>query len=210
MKKLTVLLAVAAFALLLALSCEQVITQDKPLEVKVDVNVRIDVYQHAVDVVDYISGESETLPDIEADTKSKPTGMLEKAIDLAFSVKTVYAAETSNNPYFKEIVQSMKKRYSEIQNYKQDGSMGENHKGLLSMRDSEKMKTDAAYAAKVEKLLKEENQDREQLYRLDAKLKNTPYEKIVKLYATLWADKAQKGQWIEVEKDGQWVWQEKK
>lgn len=204
-----ILLVIPALALLLGFSCKQVITQDKPLEVKIDVNVRIDVYQHAVSALDYISGESDTLPDTESDTESQPDSMLRDLFDSVLGVKTVYAAEVSDQQQLKKLLDSMKKRYPQAQQYKKAGSVGENHKGLLSVRDSEKMKSDPAYAQKVKKLVEEENRDRKQLYLLDAKIKNTPYEKIAELYAKLRVTRAKKGEWIEVKKDNRWVWQKK-
>ena len=205
---LMALLAVPVIIVLAAASCRHTVD---PIVVKVDVNVRIDVYQHAVETLDFISGESEALPEVgtETDTETPDTGKLEEVFDWVFGVGTAYAAETPAAQRQQQLLKSMKSRFAKIQQYKTDGSVGENHKGKLSVRDSAKMKSDAGYAGKVKKAVKDENRDREEFYRLNAKLQNTPHAKIVDLYAKLRVKRAKGGEWIEVKKDGKWLWKKK-
>jgi len=207
-KGVMILLAVPVIIVLAAVSCRHIVD---PIEVKVDVNVRIDVYQHAVDALDFISGESDALPEVgtETDTETPTTGKLEEVFDWVFGVGTAYAAETPPAQRHQQLLKSMKSRFAKIQQYKTDGSVGENHKGKLSVRDSAKMKSDAGYAGKVKNAVKDENRDREEFYRLSAQLQNTPYAKIVELYAKLRAKRAKAGEWIEVKKDSNWLWKKK-
>ncbi len=195
--------ALLVLAVVFALSCT--IKQEKPFAVVVDVNVRIDVYQHASDVLDYIHGESETLPEI----KPKSSSLLDGALDILFGVRTASAAENPDLQKYRELIESMKKRAGKVLQYKNDQSVGENHKGLLSVRESNKMKSDPKYAEAGKKLVNDENRDRKQFYELSAKMHNKSYDEIAKTFAKARRDKSKPGHWIEVKKGDRWLWQKK-
>ena len=206
------LAALVSVIVLSAFSCRHKLEQDKPLEVKVDVNVRIDVYQHASDVLDFIDGKSDQLPEPDADTEPAPetTGFVDNVIDLAFGVSPAYAAATSETSRYRQLAESMRKRAKVVQKYKSDLSVGENRKGLLSVRKNEKMKSDAEYASAVKKTVKAENRDRTRFYKEDAKRLNKSYGEVVRAYTEARRKKAKKGEWIEVRKENKWVWVKKK
>ena len=175
----------------------------------VDVNVRIDVYQHASDVLDYISGESEEVPEIEGEDQPESSSTLEKALDMVLGVKTAHAAENTDAKSYRALLESMKKRAGKITKYKNDQSVGENHKGLLSVRESSKMKSDSKYAEAVKKLVNDENRDRKEFYKLDAKMNNKSYDQIATTFAKARRNKAKPGHWIQIQKNGKWRWKKK-
>jgi len=210
--KYVLLMGLFSLIVLAAFSCRHTLEQEKPLEVKVDVNVRIDIYQHASDVLDYIEGESEQLPEpeLESEPAEETTGFIGEVIDLAFGIGPAYAAETADEVRYRELAKSMRDRAPKIQQLKTDRSIGENRKGLLTVRKNEKMKNDAEYAAEVKKIVKAENRDRTEFYKVDAKRLNKSYDEIAAAFANARRNKAKSGELVEVKQDGKWIWVRKK
>ena len=153
------------------------LTTDEPL--KVDINVRLDVYQH-----EGKEGEKTTAPGVEV------------------------AAVNEDARVSADLVAKRKRdRMEEIQELKNNRLVGENHRGLLTIR---KLPLDK-YGDYVKKTVEEENYDRNYLMRVEAKERSSLLHTIQE---TTWKEnvaRAYKGEWIEISGDqkGTFVWKQK-
>ncbi len=151
--------ALLAFSLLSLSSCETVkVDLQSPEPIKVDVNMRLDVYQY------------------KGDEPDKPD-----AAQASFD-----AAQTR-----------MRNRYSEIQTFKNNGLVGEDHRGLLHLRE----KPPGEWGDYVEKEVNEENEDRTLLIRRRAKDTNQAMHEVQDEQWKQRTSKAYHGEWIEVPGD---------
>jgi uncharacterized protein len=152
------LLGVSAFFLG---GCTPTINLATPEPVKVDVAVRLDVYQ-----------------------KSAPTKAKEEQSSL-------------------EIAANRRTRSGEIQGLKNNGIVGEDRDGYLSMI-TKNTPTDPKYLAYAKGIIDAENADRSYLYLTNAQTQNKPLEMIEREYAQLWSDRAFPKEWVQKE-DGTWT-----
>ncbi len=171
---------------------------DKPIEI--NVNVRIDIYNHVAEVEEDIYGDDDD--DDEGEDSSESSFLLRSLF-----MPRAYGA--SDDAKYKAAKERRKARAGQVKQYKKDGSLGENHKGGVSLIESDKVKKDKAYAGKVKKLVKEENADREIMFKLDAKKRGVSPDIIRQETARYWQDHTKPGQWVEVKKGGKWVWKRK-
>ncbi len=201
--KRRLLLVVFSFVLvcMIYISCGPTITidpPDKPIEI--NVNVRIDIYNHVAAVEediygDYLEGEDEETP-----------GGGESFLRNMF-MRSAYGK--SDTDKYNAAKNRRKARAGQVVQYKKDGSIGENHKGLVSLIQSEKVKSDKSYADKVEKLVEKENADRDTMFKIDAGKRGVPVDILRQETARYWRDNSKSGHWIEVKEDGKWVWKRK-
>lgn len=111
----------------------------------------------------------------------------------------------TTNPAIRKIIDSRAARLAEINGYKSSGVIGENNKGDLEIRDLGAI-SDLRVRADVQKLVRAENADREQLYREIAAAKNidpAQLDKIRETYAATLRENARPGDWIQMP-DGSW------
>ena len=125
-----------------------------------------------------------------------PSAYAEGAEDEAFQIQL--------GPKAKEIQSRQASRISEIVEQKQAGLLGETADGLLVLRDAKKLKP--LLQAKVDKLVKEENSDREALYDDVAKFNNLPaLQKVRQSFARSFQKSGSPaGTWIE-DPAGSWT-----
>ena len=99
-----------------------------------------------------------------------------------------------------------KERYDKVMALLKQGTIGENHTGLLELRDEK------AADASVEKLLAKENGDRMLIYKALAQKNDTSVEDIQKVYAQRLQKDAPTGAPIEIfsKVDNAYVWKQKK
>lgn len=97
-------------------------------------------------------------------------------------------------------------RMGDVQGFKNSRLVGENHRGLLVVRD----KPEGSYGRYVEKTVNEENADRVVVMRQLASERGVSFEDIQKQQGELWRNRSFSGEWIEVpqEADG-WGWAQK-
>lgn len=212
---LSLLLAPVGIALQLA-SCRPQIDINPPKEpIKVEVKVELHIYQHAVQDLGYITGavpapepkegEEETSPPAEQPTESRASDILLQLL----GVGVAYAESVPDQQQLKMVLESMRKRYATLAQYKADGSIGENRHGLVEERPSPKM-SDPKYAAAVRKTIAEENADRKRLYEVRARIDGTSPQAQATAYAKAWREKyARPGEWIEAPVEKAWVWKQK-
>jgi uncharacterized protein YdbL (DUF1318 family) len=111
----------------------------------------------------------------------------------------------TTNPAIRKIIDSRAARLAEINSYKSSGVIGENNKGDLEIRDLGAV-SDLRARAEVQKLVRAENADREQLYREIAAAKNidpSQLDKVRETYAETLRENARSGDWIQMP-DGSW------
>ena len=111
----------------------------------------------------------------------------------------------TTNPAIRKIIESRAARLGEINNYKSSGVIGESNKGGLEIRDLDAL-SDLRARAGVQKLVRAENADREQLYREIAAAKNidpSQLDRIRETYAETLRENARPGDWIQMP-DGSW------
>lgn len=175
MKELNFLLV---FGLFLTLGCATVKVQAPKEPIKVDISMRLDIYQHVqkdIDAIENIvtgSGENE-----------KPQSLFRSLVG------TAYAQDLS--PELEEAALRRKARYAELSSLEETGVVGENNSGLVAVRKS----SDAS----VEELVNNENNDRILIYKEIAAKNGTSTEDVQKIYAERLQKNAPSGTPIEIE-----------
>lgn len=133
-------------------------------------------------------------------------------ISRLMGVSTAYAQQSSipepeiTNPAIRKIIASRAQRLEALNRYKAQGVVGENNAALVEVRDLQAI-ADLRERAEVQRLVREENADREQLYKEVALAKGVDAAQlplIRKTYAETLRQLARPGEWIQRE-DGQWV-----
>jgi len=151
--------------------CARVRVEAPKEPIKVDISMRLDIYQHVekdIDAIESIvSGSKEK-------AKSKDSQSL-----LDYFVSTSYAQEDLS-PEVEQAALRRKDRRSELSSYEEKGIIGENKSGLVEVRLLAGMKEAQGMR---EKLVKEENSDRMIIYQAVAKKNGTTVEEVQKLYA---------------------------
>ena len=159
--------ALAAAAVLLLSSCESFkVNLSSPEPIKVDVTMRLDVYQYKGD---------------EPEKKD--------------------AAQTG----YDDAVERQRNRMAEIQKLKDNRFVGEDHRGLLHLRE----KPAGDWGDYVERTVNAENEDRTILMRREAKDSNRALHEVQEEQWKLRTGKAFAGEWVELPGDKantyQWV-----
>jgi uncharacterized protein YdbL (DUF1318 family) len=131
-------------------------------------------------------------------------------LDALIGVRPAYAAEVEDpgisNPAIEKIIDSRAKRVGEIKRFKDMGVIGEANDGTLALRDLSGLE-DLRQRARVQKLVREENEDRKALYREIAKAKDlepSQIPRVASTYAETLRERAAKGHWIQLE-NGEWT-----
>ena len=157
------------------------LTTDEPL--KVDINVRLDVYQHEGQ-----EGESS-----ENSASSDDAAASQLAAESAASADLV--AKRKRN------------RMEEVQRLKNNRLVGENHRGLLTIR---KLPLDD-YGDYVKKTVEEENYDRNYLMRVEAKERGALLHDVQEMTWKENLARSYEMEWIEIpgDQEGTFVWKQK-
>jgi hypothetical protein len=120
----------------------------------------------------------------------------------------VYAQEIAepeiSNPAIRRIVQSRGARVEELDRFKVSGAIGENNQALVEIRDLQSLPL--AERAALQRLVKAENDDREQMFKeiaaaTGADMSTLP--QIRETYAETLRNKAKPGEWIQLA-NGSW------
>ena len=110
------------------------------------------------------------------------------------------------NPAIRKIIDSRAQRVEALDRYKGLGVLGENNKALLEVRSLDSL-ADLRQRAEVQKLLKEENDDRNRLFTEIAAAQGVDPSQIPRIqetYAETLREKARTGDWIQLA-DGSWT-----
>lgn len=109
---------------------------------------------------------------------------------------------------YKNVLEQRRGRMEEVQKLKNNRLVGEDHQGLLSIRNLPA----GEYGLYVKKTVKEENSDRNFLMKTEAEQKGAALGDVKKAQWSHWQRKSFPGEWIQVEGDepGSYRWEQKK
>ena len=181
----------AAMVLLFLLGCARV-TVDAKQPIKLDVTMRLDIYQHvAKDVTaieDMISAPN---------TAGAASGTQGKTSLLSFGVKEAYAQEESDYPSdVKAAIERRKERRPALTSFEAKGAIGENARGLVEVKN-------ASAGSDVSSIAQEENSDRNIIYNYVSSKNGAAQDETGKLFAKRIQADVPQGTPIEAP-DGSW------
>jgi len=176
------------------LGCASVTVKTPKEPIKIDITMRLDIYQHIQKDIDTI----ENMVSGEKNTPKKNDN--ETRID--YFLKNAYAEEEGLDPEIEKAVLRRKARIEELNKFKREGVIGENRLGFLEIRNYQRMDKD------LENLVNEENKDRMVIYEAIAKKNNVSIEEVQRLYAQRLQKDSPSGTPIEVfnESAGNYEW----
>ncbi len=160
------------------------VKQEKPIEIK----VRVDIYEHAEQVVDDL-----TTP-LPKGSKPKGEHQPQPGRESVF-VATSGGAERSLD----EIKNAIRGRSAKVRSLKTSGGIGEDSRGYLKQMihfDSKQKE------AELSGIVESENNDRRALYEKEAATQKKTLAEIESAFAAAWQKKAETGDWVE--ENGKW------
>ncbi len=178
MKKIMLICAV-----LLGLGCAKVMVQTPKEPIKLDISMRLDIYQHVENDIDAI----EDL--VSGSGAEVPAG--DKQSFLGYIVPNAYAQEELS-PEIKQAALRRRDRRAELVSWQAKGVVGENKLGLVAIRDA------SSADSSVEALVDAENKDRQLIYQAVAVKNGTSVEEVKKMYAKRLINDAPAGAPVEV------------
>ena len=102
-------------------------------------------------------------------------------------------------------IQNREFNKDDVEEFKRDGAVGENARGLLDIRPLPRLQTDANYRKLVEDIVAEENRDRQIIMQRITEINsNAPASEVEKVFAKMNHDNARSGDWLQLP-DGAWV-----
>lgn len=161
--------------------CARVRVEAPKEPIKVDISMRLDIYQHVQNDIDQIEG-------IVSGTTEKPQPKNNQSW-LDYFISSAYAQE-GLGPQVEQAALRRKDRRTSLASWQEKGVIGENKSGLLELKGSPSLE--------AENLIKEENNDRMTIYEAVANKNGTSVEEVQKLYAKRLQQDAPAGTPIEV------------
>ncbi|MFC2167594.1 DUF1318 domain-containing protein [Acidobacteriota bacterium] len=163
------------------------------------------------EIADEIVGEVRKNPETKKDEPKRAMQTAEKKSIQAkvFTlVPSAYAQEqeeTVSNPKIRALKDTIKERFAELERFYNTGHVGEANDGFLQ----ERIEGDLALKdrALLRQLVKDENEDRKNLYAEVASaldIESSQILRIQKIFAGSWSEQAREGWWIQTE-DGEWI-----
>lgn len=149
--------------------------------IKMDITMRLDVYQHVVKDID----------DIENLVSGEKSSAAKKLSDLI--IPPAHAEDM--NPAVREAALRRKDRLAQVSSLEASGVLGEDRSALLALRGS---------ASEAGSLIDQENSDRLIIYRAIASQNGTPIEEVQRLYVQRLQANAPSGTPIETS-SGEWT-----
>ena len=185
---------IALIALIAFFGCARVRVEAPKDPIKLDISMRLDIYQHVAKDIDAIEG-------IVSGSEKKPA-VGKQGTWLGIFVKDAYAQE-SFGPEVEKAAYSRRDRKSELDSWEEKGVIGENKLGMVEIRGSADSSTKA--------LIDAENSDRMVIYKAIASKNGISIEEVQKIYAKKLQDGANSGTPIETlnESSGQYEWKVK-
>lgn len=146
-------------------------------------------------------------PDPDERPEEAPRSLLHGLLGIteARAQESEVAAPEVSSPAIRRIIASRAGRVAELDRYKGMGVIGENKDGLVEPRNLETL-PDLKARAEVQRLVKAENADREELFREIAAAKGVDLSQLPRIretYAATLRDRAKPGEWIQMT-DGTW------
>ena len=178
-KSLLFLLILAA----IAAGCASVEVKAPKDPIKLDISMRLDVYQHVVQDAD----------EIEDLVEGKTPG---KTLSSLIGIGTAYAGEEDLSPEARDAAYRRRDRHSELESYESRGVLGESRNGLVVVR--------GAADARANELLSAENSDRMVIYQAIASKRQSSVSDVQKVYAERLRERVPSGTPVE-NADGSWT-----
>ena len=169
--------------LVFCLGCARVRVEGSKEPIKVDISMRLDVYQHVQKDIDAIEGIVSG-----SGENSRPA---DKQSMLDYLIPAAYAQEDLD-PQVEQAALRRKARRDELASWQEKRVIGEDKAGLLQIRIPE------ASGASLRALVESENADRMIIYKALAKKNQTAVEAIQELYAQRLQKDAPSGTPIEI------------
>ncbi|MDD5238143.1 MAG: DUF1318 domain-containing protein [Candidatus Omnitrophica bacterium] len=167
------------------LGCARIKVEAPADPIKVDISMRLDVYQHVQKDIDAIES-------IVSGDKKEIKSPDDKQGFLGYFNSYAFAQEEEGlNPEVEQAALRRRNRSNEIISLQGKGIIGENKDGLIEVRNT----ADGSFSRH---LIKTENDDRMFIYNSLARKNNTSVEEIQKLYAARLQKDAPSGTPIEV------------
>ncbi len=154
--------------------------------IKVDINMRVDIYQHVVEDVQSINDQI--------------YGVEGKQLNRMSLIPEAYAQDALS-----AAIQSRRARIKQVEGYFVMGYIGENRNALLEIR----AKIPESEQAAVKTNIQQENADRETIYQATAQKNNTSVDEVRKVFYEDDYKRALSGFLFEVLQGGRYVWMEK-
>ncbi len=158
-------------------------------------------------IVDEVWGEKLKEKKMEKKKEGEPQSRIERGFEIGL-VSVAYAGEPDINvstPAIRAIKKSLSNRLDQLKPYFESGKIGLTSDGLVAPRDLSGLALKEK--AKLKRLIKAENSDRDALYLEIAKANNISPDRvkdIKRIFAKSWIKKAPKGWWYMTEK-GRWI-----
>lgn len=187
------ILLVLMLGLTLGLGCARLRVEGSKEPIKVDISMRLDIYQHVKKDIDAIE-------DIVSGGKKENNASTDESL-LNYFVTCAFAQEALS-PEVEQAALRRRDRLARVIPWQQKGAVGEDRAGLLKIRDA------SGAGPEAEELVKLENEDRMIIYRALSQKNNTAVEEIQKIYAKRLQGDAPTGTPIEVlsESTGSYEW----
>jgi uncharacterized protein YdbL (DUF1318 family) len=151
-----------SFVLVVSLGCARVKVEAPDKPIKVDITMRVDVYQHVVK-------DLNSIEDMVSGSGSGSSSNLQQKGELNLFVVCAYAQEDLG-PQVQAAVNNRISRKSLLASWEAKGVIGENRMGLVEIRNS------SAADAQARQLVTEENNDRMTIYRSVAEKNGAPLQ----------------------------------
>lgn len=181
-------LSILILAMLFSLGCARVQVHAPKEPIKVDISMRLDIYQHIEKDIDAIEN---IVSGSGSKAKDQPSGK-QSLLDYIF--KNAYAQE-GLSPEVEQAALRRRDRKAQLSQWQAKGVIGENQAGLVEIRSA------AAANPALEALVKAEDEDRMIIYRSIAKKNNSSLEEVQKIYAQRLRNDAPSGTPIEAPDD---------
>lgn len=174
--------------IIVCFGCARVRVEGTKDPIKVDITMRLDVYQHVQKDIDDI--ENVVSGGVPAAKTAGQQSFLSRFITLSY-------AEDSLDPEVEAAALRRKDRRAELASWQEKGIAGENNIGLVEIRQR------GTETAAVEELAAAENKDRMIIYQAVAEKNGTGVEDVQSLYARRLQSDAPPGTPVEMS-DGSW------
>lgn len=174
---------IAAMGMFLLFGCARVRVEGAKEPIKVDISMRLDIYQHVAKDIDAI--ESIVSGEKKASSKANTQSLMR------YLVGSAYAQEVLDADVEKAALRR-KDRKSELEAWQKQGIIGENSKGLVEMRKP------GFTDPPVEPLIAAENKDRMIIYAAIAGKNGISVAEVQKMYAKRLQEDAPSGTPVEV------------
>jgi hypothetical protein len=169
---------------LLCSGCARVRVEAPEKPIKVDISMRLDIYQH-------IEKDISAIEDIVSGPKENAKTGKDNQSFLSFFVTPVYAQDLSQE--VEQAAYRRRDRRAQLSSYEAKGMIGENNSGFVMIREAQ------AAPAGAQEIVNAENSDRTIIYQNVAKKNGSSVEEVQNLYAKRLQADAPSGTPVETE-----------